>query len=217
MDNIKSQFETQQAQRPPQRNFPLAATSPRPRVDNAADEVIIVDANDTPIGTAPKLEAHRRGLRHRAISVIIGDQRGRLLLHQRAAGKYHSAGLWTNTCCSHPRPGESTIDAAVRRLAEEMAIVCPLTHIFSMSYRAEGLNGLIEDEIVHVFGGQFDGAPDPDPIEVSAWCWKPSFEIARDVAERPEMYTVWFRIFCRKFWSDLVGVSTQSAYGARDR
>jgi isopentenyl-diphosphate delta-isomerase type 1 len=108
-----------------------------PGVDNSADDVIVVDRNDVQIGTAPKLEAHQNGLRHRAISVVIGDRRGRMLLHRRAAGKYHSAGLWTNTCCSHPRPGERVIDAAVRRLAEEMGIVCPLAFMFSMNYRAE--------------------------------------------------------------------------------
>jgi isopentenyl-diphosphate delta-isomerase len=131
--------------------------------------VIVVDANDSQIGTASKLEAHRSGLRHRAISVIIGDRDGRVLLHRRAAGKYHSGGLWTNTCCSHPRPGEPASDAATRRLVEEMGISCPLTFVFSMNYRAEVSNGLVEDEIVHVFGGRFDGTPIPDPLEVSDW------------------------------------------------
>src|SRR5664280_1451968 len=112
----------QVTQKPLHLDLQLAATDIRPRVDNSSDEVIIVDANDVPIGTAPKLDAHRKGLRHRAISVVIGDRDGRILLHQRAAGKYHSGGLWTNTCCSHPRPGEQASDTATRRLVEEMGI-----------------------------------------------------------------------------------------------
>lgn len=185
------------------------AANARPRIDNSSDDVIIVDCNDVPIGTAPKLEAHRNGLRHRAISVVIGDRRGRILLHRRAAGKYHSGGLWTNTCCSHPRPGERTSDAAVRRLVEEMGICCPLALMFSMNYRADVSNGLIEDEIVHVFGGRFNGTPVPDPLEVSDWCWKPFGEVAQDVDARPDSYTVWFRKILNEFWSDIAG----SLYG----
>ena len=177
----------------------------RPRVDNSSDDVIIVAANDRPIGTASKLEAHRNGLRHRAISVVIGDQHGRVLLHQRAAGKYHSGGLWTNTCCSHPRPGEHASDAAARRLVEEMSISCPLVFMFSMNYRAVVSNGLVEDEIVHVFGGRFDGTPVPDPLELSDWCWKPIDEVEQDVDARPDIYTVWFRKIRNEFWSDIVG------------
>jgi isopentenyl-diphosphate delta-isomerase len=177
-----------------------------PCVDNNADEVIIVDANDVEVGTAPKLEAHRNGLRHRALSVIVGDGRGQVLLHRRAFGKYHSEGLWTNTCCSHPRPGERTIDAAVRRLGEEMGIACPLTLMFSMNYRADVSNGLVEDEIVHVFGGRFTGTPTPNPSEVSAWCWKSFTEVEREVDERPEIYTVWFRKIRHDFWSNVADV-----------
>jgi len=192
-------------QKPLHPDSQLATTDFRPCADNNSDEVIIVDSNDVPIGTAPKLEAHRNGLRHRAISVIIGDKHGQILLHRRAAGKYHSAGLWTNTCCSHPRPGERTIDAAVRRLGEEMGIICPLTFIFSMNYRAEVSNGLVEDEIVHVFGGHFDGTPTPNPIEVSAWCWRSFTEVEREIDERPEIYTIWFRKIRHDFWSSVVG------------
>ena len=193
------------ADKSPHLNLQADTARMRSRIDTSSDEVIIVDANDVPIGTAPKLEAHRRGLRHRAISVFIGDVRGRLLLHRRSAEKYHSAGLWTNTCCSHPRPGEAAHDAAIRRLAEEMGIACPLVFFFSMQYRADVSNGLIEDEIVHVFGGRFGGTPNPNSLEVSDWCWKPSAEIARDVDERPKIYTVWFRKFRDDFWSDIVG------------
>jgi len=182
----------------------------RPRVDNSSDHVIVVDANDNPTGTAPKLDAHQTGLRHRALSIIVGVRHGRVLMQRRAAGKYHSGGLWTNACCSHPRPGEHASDAAVRRLVEEMGISCPLTFMFSMNYRAEVSNDLIEDEIVHVFGGRFDGTPVPDPLEVSDWCWKPIDEVEQDVDVRPDIYTVWFRKIRNEFWNDIVG----SLYGS---
>jgi len=193
------------------------AINSRPRIDNSSDHVIVVDANDSPIGTASKLEAHRSGLRHRAISVVIGDRHGRVLLHRRAAGKYHSGGLWTNTCCSHPRPGEQTSDAATRRLVEEMGISCPLTFMFSMNYRAEVSNGLVEDEIVHVFGGRFDGTPSPDPLEVSDWCWKPFGEVERILDARPDIYTVWFRKIRNEFWSDIVAALSDRGSGGEPK
>lgn len=174
-----------------------------PRADTSLDHVILVDALDRAIGTMPKLDAHRQGRRHRAISVIVRDLHGRLLLHRRADGKYHSAGLWTNTCCSHPRPGEGCSDAAARRLTEEMGIVAPLTPLFSMSYRARVSEHLIEHEIVHVFGATFDGMPDPDPFEVSEWRWNAFFEVIRDVDERPRAYTFWFRKMLREFDADI--------------
>lgn len=182
-------------------------TNLRPHVDNGSDHVIVVDANDVQIGAVPKIDAHRNGLRHRAISVVIGDQHRRVLLHRRAAAKYHSGGLWTNTCCSHPRPGEDASDAAARRLFEEMGIICPLSFLFRMNYRAEVSNGLIEDEIVHVFGGRFDGEPTPDPLEVSDWCWKSFDEVERDVNLRPDIYTVWFRKLRSEFWKEIVSFS----------
>jgi isopentenyl-diphosphate Delta-isomerase len=175
------------------------------RSENSADEVILVDADDQAIGTMGKLEAHQRGLRHRAISVIVRDGGNRLMLQQRAHGKYHSGGLWTNTCCSHPRPGEATIEAARRRLLEEMGFACDLSHLFTTHYRADVPGGLIEDEIVHVFGGRFDGEPDPDPSEVAAWCWKDADAVARDMHERPDKYTVWFREYRARFWPSMVG------------
>ena len=202
----------QVSQKPSHFGAPDAMNS-RPRSDNSSDHVIVVDANDSPIGTASKLEAHRSGLRHRAISVIIGDREGRILLHRRDAGKYHSGGLWTNTCCSHPRPGEKTSDAATRRLVEEMGISCPLVFLFAMNYRAEVSNDLVEDEIVHVFGGRFDGAPNPDPLEVSDWCWKPFGEIEQDVDARPDIYTVWFRKIRNEFWSDIVAALFERGSG----
>jgi isopentenyl-diphosphate delta-isomerase len=177
----------------------------RSSAENAADSVILVDRDDRPLGTAPKLEAHRRGLTHRAISVIVRDAGGRLMLQRRALAKYHSGGLWTNTCCSHPRPGEDTAAAASRRLSEEMGFACPLTFLFRTHYRAAVSNDLIEDEVVHVFGGRHNDMPDPDPGEVAEWRWVTADELAGDVAARPEIYTVWFRKYCGQFWDAMVG------------
>src|ERR1700751_3508150 len=129
------------------------------RSENSADDVILVDAEDRPLGPIGKMEGNQPGLRPRAISVIVRDRHNRLLLQRRALEKYHSGGLWTNTCCSHPRPGEDTQDAAARRLEQEMGFTCALTHLFTTHYRAEVPGGLIEDEVVHVFGGRHDGTP----------------------------------------------------------
>ena len=135
------------------------------------DAVVLVDRNDKEVGTAPKLDAHRRGLTHRAVSALVRNSKGSMLLQRRAAGKYHSAGLWTNACCSHPRPDESTAAAAQRRLMEEMGVDCPLAPLFITSYRAQVSNDLVEDEVVHVFGGVHEGQIAPDTAEVSAWKW----------------------------------------------
>jgi isopentenyl-diphosphate delta-isomerase len=174
-----------------------------PRADTSFDRVILIDRHDRAIGTMPKLEAHRQGRRHRAISVIVRDTSGRLLLQQRATGKYHSAGMWTNTCCSHPRPGEDVADAAARRLVEEMGIVAPLKPLFCMRYRAQVSKQLIEHEFVHVFGGVSDRAPSPDASEVADWRWKPLGDVINDVDQRPQAYTVWFRKILREFKTEI--------------
>lgn len=157
------------------------------------DPVVLVDAGDMPVGTAGKLEAHEKGLRHRAISVLVRDGAGRFLLQQRNPAKYHSGGLWTNACCSHPLPGEAADAAARRRLAEEMGFVCEIAPLFVFHYNAAVPGGLIENEVVHVFGGRYDGAIAPDPVEVSAWKWVGFDELVADIDARPERYTVWFR------------------------
>ncbi|MEX0752952.1 MAG: isopentenyl-diphosphate Delta-isomerase [Xanthobacteraceae bacterium] len=161
------------------------------------DMVILVDAGDRPLGTAPKLDAHRRGLTHRAVSALVRNSAGLILLQRRAAGKYHSAGLWTNACCSHPRPDESAAAAAQRRLAEEMGVDCPLIPLFTTRYRAAVSNDLIEDEVVHVFAGIHDGRVTPDAAEVSEWKWMPLPELAADQLTHPERYTVWFLHYLR--------------------
>jgi isopentenyl-diphosphate delta-isomerase len=161
------------------------------------EEVILVDENDRELGRAPKLAAHRSGALHRALSVQLQGRDGRLLLQKRHVGKYHSGGLWTNTCCSHPRPGEPAIDAARRRLLEEMGIACPLSPLFSTRYRAELDHGMIEHELVHVFGGKYDGAVRPDPAEADGFAWLTLEEVEADVARAPERYSVWFRLYLR--------------------
>ncbi len=166
----------------------------------AGDRVVLVDVNDRPCGTMEKLDAHRHGFRHRAFSIFVCDKDGRFLLQRRALGKYHSGGLWTNTCCSHPRPDEPVEDAARRRIVEEMGFSCELTYMFLTDYNAPVSRGLIENEVVHVFGGRFDGTPQPDPEEVMAWTWRAPEEIARDIDAHPDHYTVWFGIYWHRFW-----------------
>ncbi|ALK10366.1 isopentenyl-diphosphate Delta-isomerase [Blastochloris viridis] len=165
----------------------------------ASEHVVLLDGADLPIGTAEKLDAHRQGLKHLAISVIVRDGAGRWLLQRRAAGKYHSGGLWTNTCCSHPRPGEAVPAAAARRLVEEMGIACPLELAFVTTYRAAVEPDLIEHEVVHVFLGTYDGAISPDPDEVDAWRWVAVAELVEDIDARPDAYTVWFRHYVADF------------------
>lgn len=155
------------------------------------EHVVLVTPDDREIGTEEKLAAHRRALLHRAFSVFVFDRRGRLLLQRRAAGKYHSAGLWSNTCCGHPRPGEPTDRAARRRLKEEMGFDCPLEHVFSFVYRAALTGDLTEHELDHVFIGQFDGAPRPDPGEVEEWRATPVAELLDDLERNPGLYSVW--------------------------
>lgn len=161
--------------------------------------LVLVDDDGTPIGIAPKLEAHVTGQKHLAISVIVFDSSGQLLLQRRAPGKYHSAGLWTNACCSHPYPGEVAAAAAARRLIEEMGIRCRLRPMLTTSYRAELGNGLIENEYVHVFGGLFDGAPDPDPAEVDAWRWQSLEDVVAEARLHPDRFTAWFAIYLDRF------------------
>jgi isopentenyl-diphosphate delta-isomerase len=158
-----------------------------------AEFVVLVDEQDREVGTEEKLSAHRRGVMHRAFSVFVFDERGRLMLQRRAPGKYHSAGLWANTCCGHPRPGEPVAHAARRRLNEEMGFDCPLEHVFSFVYRAPLDAGLTEHELDHVFVGRFDGSPLPDRAEVSEWRASSVAEVADDLARNPGRYAAWFQ------------------------
>ena len=153
--------------------------------------VIVVNDRDEVVRAAPKLEVHRTGELHRAVSVFVTDGEGRVLLQQRAAAKYHSPGLWTNTCCGHPRPGETTLAAAQRRLLEEMGMQCRLEPAGSFRYRAELAGGLVEHEIDHVFVGRSRARPHPDPLEVDAWRWESFAPLERDIEARAGLYTAW--------------------------
>jgi len=160
----------------------------------AEERVILVDREDREVGTAEKLEAHRRGVLHRAVSALIFDSAGRQLLQRRAGQKYHSAGLWSNACCGHPRPGESTSAAVSRRLREEMGITVPIAPVFRLTYRAELDGGLVEHEVDHIFTGTFDGTPEPDPLEVSEWRWIAPDALAAEMDLAPGTFTAWFRL-----------------------
>jgi isopentenyl-diphosphate delta-isomerase len=165
---------------------------------DASEEVILVDTDDRPIGTASKLEAHRRGDLHRAFSILIHDGAGNLLLQKRHREKYHSGGLWTNACCGHPRPDEETLAAAGRRLKEEMGFACALSPLGTLVYRADVGSGLIEHELVHLFVGLHKGAVHPDAREAAAYAWRPLREIRLEVVAAPNHFTVWFRRYLQE-------------------
>ena len=158
------------------------------------DFVTLVDRDDNVVGTEEKIRAHREGKLHRAFSVSVFDDDRRLLIQRRARGKYHSAGLWSNTCCGHPRPGEPTHSAAARRLVEEMGFSCELRDAFHVVYRAELDNALVEHELDRVYVGRFDGHPTPDPNEVDATMWVTSEELRSRIASEPHRYTAWLRL-----------------------
>ena len=162
------------------------------------DLVILVDAQDQQIGVEEKLQAHKSGKLHRAFSILLFNTTGELLLQQRALDKYHSPGLWTNTCCSHPRPGENIRQAATRRLQEEMGIHCSLNEIFDFIYQTQFDHGLIEHELDHVLIGEYEGEIAPNPIEVMAYRWQHLGALYREIKARPQQFTVWFRIMIDK-------------------
>jgi isopentenyl-diphosphate delta-isomerase len=156
--------------------------------------VILVDEYDQPCGPMDKIEAHRKGLLHRAFSIFIFNRHGEMLLQQRAKEKYHSGGLWTNACCSHPQPGEPTSEAAIRRLREELGFITPLEKIFDFVYKTPVCNGLTEHEFDHVFAGEHNGDINFDPTEVNQICYRPVEIIKQDLAQHPDKYTSWFRL-----------------------
>ncbi len=157
------------------------------------DQVILVDHSGKEIGLEEKLAAHQKGLLHRAFSVFVFNSKGELLLQRRADDKYHSGGLWSNTCCSHPMPGEEIADAAHRRLREEMGFDCPLEEIFSFTYKTPVSEGLIEHEFDHVFVGKFEDSPRPAPQETSDWRWTSPDKLRVAFEEHPEQYTYWLK------------------------
>lgn len=160
----------------------------------AYTEVILVDERDVCVGRMEKLQAHREGLLHRAITVYVFNPQGELMLQQRAQAKYHCGGLWSNTCCGHPMPHEDTRQAAQRRLFEEMGLRCGLTPMFTLQYRLPLSNGLIEHEFDHVYFGVSAQAPELNPEEAMAWRYQPVAAIQNEINTHPALFTPWFKL-----------------------
>lgn len=167
------------------------------------ENVILVNEKDEPIGLMPKMEAHEKALLHRAFSVFIFNDENELMLQQRALDKYHSPGLWTNTCCSHQREGESNIQAGMRRLQEEMGFVVDLQESISFIYKAPFDNGLTEHEFDHIMIGKYNGTPNINPSEVADWKWMDLEAVKDDMVLRPGLYTEWFKIIFEKFYQHI--------------
>lgn len=167
------------------------------------EKVILVNENDEQIGLMPKMEAHEKAVLHRAFSVFIFNSKNELMLQQRAAHKYHSPLLWTNTCCSHQRDGETNIEAGTRRLQEEMGFTTSLKETTSFIYKAPFDNGLTEHELDHIMIGYYEQAPVINPDEVEDWKWMPLEDVRTDIAAQPELYTAWFKIIFEKFYEHI--------------
>ena len=172
------------------------------------EHVILVNRLDEQIGTMPKMEAHEKAKLHRAFSVFVVNAEGEIMLQQRAATKYHSPLLWTNTCCSHQGEGETNIEAGKRRLLEEMGFVTELKEVFSFIYKASLENGLTEHEFDHVMIGSFNEDPTINIDEVSEWKWMKPSDIKKDILKNPNEYTVWFKIIFEKFYDYISGNKT---------
>ena len=167
------------------------------------EKVILVNENDEQIGLMPKMEAHEKALLHRAFSVFIFNNKNELMLQQRAFNKYHSPGLWTNTCCSHQRDGETNIEAGKRRLQEEMGFVVDLEESISFIYKAPFDNGLTEYEYDHVLLGNYNENPIINAAEVANWKWMPLEDVKLDISLHPEVYTQWFKEIFYKFYKHI--------------
>ncbi len=167
------------------------------------EQVILVNEKDEQIGLMPKMEAHEKALLHRAFSVFVFNDKNELMLQQRALHKYHTPGLWTNTCCSHQRNGESNIEAGKRRLMEEMGFVTELEESISFIYKAPFDNGLTEHEYDHILLGKYNNAPNINPDEVADWKWMALEDVKTDIAKNPELYTAWFKVIFDKFYEHI--------------
>lgn len=174
------------------------------------EKVILVDSNDNSLGLMEKMEAHERGFLHRAFSVFIFNSRGEMMLQQRAVSKYHSGGLWTNTCCSHPREGETVEQAGLRRLREEMGFETELIYGFSFIYKAVLDHGLMEHELDHVLLGFYDGEPSINADEVESWRWVSFEQLKNDIETNPNEYTAWFKIILNDHGQQIVDLSQSS-------
>jgi isopentenyl-diphosphate Delta-isomerase len=168
------------------------------------EKVILVNENDEPIGLMDKLEAHQKGVLHRAFSVFVLNSKNEVMLQQRAQQKYHSPLLWTNTCCSHQREGETSLQAGNRRLFEEMGFQTPLKVLFNFIYKAPFDNGLTEHELDHVMIGFYEEDPNINLEEVQDWKWMPIEIIKRDITENPTIYTAWFKIIFENFYPNII-------------
>ncbi len=164
------------------------------------ENVILVNQNDEQIGLMPKMEAHEKAVLHRAFSVFVLNDKNEIMLQQRAHQKYHSPLLWTNTCCSHQRDGETNIQAGTRRLYEEMGFETGLKELFHFIYKAPFDNGLTEHELDHVMIGYYNDGPKINPDEVESWKWMSIEDVAKDIQLQPEIYTVWFKIIFDEFY-----------------
>lgn len=164
------------------------------------ENVILVNQNDEQIGLMPKMEAHEKAVLHRAFSVFVMNDKNEIMLQQRANQKYHSPLLWTNTCCSHQRDGETNIQAGSRRLFEEMGFQTTLKELFHFIYKAPFDNGLTEHELDHVMIGYYNEEPKINPEEVESWKWMSIEDVAKDIQVQPEIYTVWFKIIFDQFY-----------------
>lgn len=173
------------------------------------EKVILVDENNNPIGLMPKLEAHEKAVLHRAFSVFIMNGKGEMMLQQRALHKYHSPGLWTNTCCSHQRENETNVEAGKRRLQEEMGFTTELTDVISFIYKAPFDNGLTEHEYDHVLLGYYEGNPDINEEEVADWKWELPENVKKDIEKSPQKYTEWFKIIFDRFYDYLFQTEKQ--------
>ena len=173
------------------------------------EKVILVDTLDNEIGTMNKLEAHQKGVLHRAFSIFVFNDQNELMLQQRAKHKYHSGGLWTNTCCSHPRPEEILQEAVHRRLVEEMGFDCDLTYTFNFTYQAKLDNELTEYELDHVFIGHFNGRPSINEEEACDWRFMNLDDIERQMQHSPEKYTEWFKIILNKHKNEFLTLSSR--------
>ncbi|WP_309609105.1 isopentenyl-diphosphate Delta-isomerase [Flavobacterium sp.] len=164
------------------------------------EQVILVNRNDQQIGTMPKLEAHEKAILHRAFSVFVLNDNNEIMLQQRAHHKYHSPLLWTNTCCSHQRVGESNIEAGARRLEEEMGFKTELKELFHFIYKAPFDNGLTEHELDHVMIGHYNEEPEINTDEVESWKWMAIDAVKLDIQSNPDIYTIWFKIIFDEFY-----------------
>lgn len=167
------------------------------------EQIVLVDQNDRELGFMPKLEVHQKGLLHRAFSVFVFNEKGEMLIQQRALDKYHSPGLWTNTCCSHPRWKEDTEEAAHRRLKEEMGFDCPLNYVFHFLYRADLENELIEHELDHVYRGVYTKDPKPNREEVADFRWIGEQELKYELENQAEKFTYWFKEIMLKYHGEI--------------